>query len=412
MEYILSKAAQILSWQYKINQVDNKLEFHKTIFWFYHRKPKIIDISKITFFRTYRNLKGTTIVMGYSENGQDFLYKIQGTDKSYANSLKESVVTAGAKLEESVEVEPNLVAKIWCSCFFFFGNKKVFFENAKVKQEKKLFWFIHCNPKVLDASKIVFFDVNRGVLGQEICSGYKIDEYENNRFEVKGLNKEKVLLIKNYLLSNGAQIEDYKGREFQTELPIFRPLRWFLPREKLIFTEKGVAHKFIGFFHNRTTFLPYDGIRFFFSSHKSFLMYGDATINVGEQFSSESASQIIKLMEDKHILKKEGKKYRPSFLSFSSAMFTDTLITTKEGVLYTSNGLSHKMVYIPYKDITSYYKTGSGLFVKIHINGTGDVRTGNKGLSIDIPDIFYMHWRYLLFINGSLRSTLKDNCLV
>jgi hypothetical protein len=310
-------------------------------------------------------------------------------------------------------IKPNLLAQI-----MKLGSIQVTLDNAQVKYNYKLLWFIKFKEKFLNADKIIVFDTEIGLTGRKLTTGYKAGGGDNKTIEVGGLTLKDIESIKEFIQSHGAQIAKTDGELIKTKFPLFNPKRWFSYRERLFINEDGIGHIRRGWFKKRQTFLPYNSIKIYVYNglmSKELMILGDATINLVEKISNADNDKIKNILTEKGVIPTVGRKYLPAILSFKRGLIPDVIVATDKGILFKSKKLmgENRSEFIAYNQITQFKKIGwYKLFAPIVIKGKRvDARAGEGGgINIVLEGVAFYRWCTLFFFNGSLKTKLKQNC--
>jgi len=310
-------------------------------------------------------------------------------------------------------IKPNIFAQL-----MKFGSVQLCLEHAQLKYNYKLLWLIKFKEKFLNAEKIIVFDTEIGLLGRKLTTAYKAGGADNKTIVVKGLTSKDIESIKEFVQSHGAQIAKTDGDLIKTKFPLFNPKRWFSFRERLFINEEGIGHIRRGWFKKRQTFLPYNSIKVYVYNGllaKELMILGDASINLVEKISNSDNDKIKNALTEKGVIPTVGKKYLPAILSFKRGLLPDVLVATDKGILFKSKKLigENRTEFIAYNQITEFKKIGwYKLFAPIVIKGRRvDARDGEGGgINIVLDGVAFYRWCTLLFINGSLKSKLKENC--
>jgi hypothetical protein len=310
-------------------------------------------------------------------------------------------------------IKPNFIGQ-----FLKLGSYKLILEDGQIKTDYLMFWFFKRKPKCLNSNKIIVFDTGVNIFGHKLTTGHKPGGGSNNKISVKGLSRNDVNLIKEYVILNGAQILQNDGETLKTSIPFLMPSRWLSAREKIIIGDNGIGHIRKGWFKTRESFLPYDSINMYFYDgifEKNVLILGDTTISLVENLSNTNNEKLKKVLLEKGVTSTKGRKYLPALLSFRRGLPSDVLIATEKGILFKSKKLigGQSNLFLGYDEITKFKKHGwYKIFAPISIEGRRvDARKGEGGIIyIFIEGIAFYRWNTLFFFDGSLKSTLKSNC--
>lgn len=303
-------------------------------------------------------------------------------------------------------------------------------------QWKALFGLFNHSKDIFKADRAVFCDTGSGLFGKKLFFGGLDKTVEDHRSEIafegepcwnlsamdiEGLKKADMEAIQKYLIDNGAKFADNEATEFTSKFPIFKPLRWFQPREILRLGEEGIFHKVKTINRTKTSYIPYEDLKVFSGSGafgKKLTILGDVSVITKERFSKQVYKELKGCVEKRSkVLLTEGKLYRPALLSFKKR--NKYILILDEGFIVRNKS---EMYYFDYNDIDNYgfeKKRWWSLFGKFWcIANRDDARDASfttlwdnsSSHEFEVPGIPFWKWRILLIFRGSLKRKLKRNC--
>lgn len=330
-----------------------------------------------------------------------------------------------------MELKTSFFSNFFRLCFF----KSVELKEGYVCLNNKWFGFIDFYGDAFNAENAVFFDLAQGLTGKLISFGglekttddkvtyVKIggkDYINRSVMDITGLSKDKVEIIKNYLIKNGSKLVEKHAVEYKSKFPIFKFGRWFCPRETLRIGEEGILHTKKTLLKSKSSYVPFEDLKFFSgygAFRKKVTFLGDVSVISKERFSKQDFKKIEeKVQSSSSCFCEEGKMYRPSWISFKSRK--KNIILLRKGIICNDK---KKAGFFEYKDV-------SYSFSKKHwwwILGTlrleafrEDAREGsltfgnllslhNTFHEFEVPGLPVWKWRILFFFSAPLKKTLK-----
>ncbi|MCR5424272.1 MAG: hypothetical protein K6E93_05855 [Bacteroidales bacterium] len=318
----------------------------------------------------------------------------------------------------------------------YFLFDKIELQDGYIIRQWKWLGLFNGNREAFKADRAVFCDEGNGVFGKSIFFGSIDKTVEDHReiitvagkscdnmngMDIFGLKKNDRDAIQQYLIDNGAKLSDNDAVEYFSKFPVFKPLRWFMPRESLRLGKEGIFHKVKTITRTRNSYIPYEDLKVFSGwglFGKRLAILGDVTVVTRERFLKNVYIELKELVGKRSkVLSAEGKMYRPALLSFKKR--NKYILLLNEGVIARNKT---KMYYFDYNDIENYgfdKKHWWSLFGEFWcVASREDARTtsftqfwwSDTVHEFEVPGIPFWRWRYLLFFRGSLKKKLKKNC--
>lgn len=312
-------------------------------------------------------------------------------------------------------------------------KKTVELKDNNVLIHWKLFGFLNVIGDAIPADHSVFFDQCQGLTGKTISFGSLEKTVEEKRFyrevggekywnytvyDIRGLKQVDVQKIKNYLIQCGSKLEDANATVFYSKFPVFRPLRWFLPREELRIGTEGILHKTKTFGRTRSSYVPYSNLKVFSGFglfRKRLAIIGDVTINTKERFSKDVYNELQELVKKRaNVLCKDGVLYRPALLSFKRR--NKSMLLIDEGIIVVQGS---KTYFFEYGEIEKYefskknwWRIFGTLTCVAYRDDARDYSFTQWWLDesvheFEIPGLPVWNWRILWVFRGKLKKLLK-----